>query len=70
MKKEFQAVADETRKWGMGASRGGIHRGLLSEDVAPGEAPEGKAIPQERDHKCRASGDGLGGSVLLGCKML
>lgn len=55
MKKEFQAVADETRKWGMGLSRGGIHRRLLSEDVAPGGAPEGKArlkksIPQERNH--------------------
>lgn len=50
MNKEFQAVADETRKWGMGLSRGGIHRRLLSEDVAPGEVHEGKAIPQERNH--------------------
>lgn len=30
---------------GMGLSRGGIYRRLLSEDVAPGEAHEGKAIP-------------------------
>lgn len=68
MKKEFQAVADETRKWGVGLGRGGIHRRLLSEDVAPGGAPEGKArlkksIPQERNHKCRASGEGIGGGL-------
>lgn len=49
MKKEFQAVADETRKWGMGLSRGGIRRRLLSEDVAPGGAPEGKARLKKRE---------------------
>lgn len=69
MKKGFQAGADEARSWGMGLRRGAIHRRLLSEDVAPGEAREGKARMKksapERNGKCRASGGRNGKEVCV-----